>query len=81
MLSRVFRDLYGKKAVEKGLISPVTPDLFLSQKRNRPKMAFLVRALTKMVSHPSSTATGDLKNSGVHSVCELQNSIFSMSLR
>ena len=79
--ARIFRDLYGKNAVEKALLSPAKLRAFLARPENRSKKALLLRGLTKLASHPPAVAFGTVKSAGVHSTCELQNPIFSSPLQ
>ena len=78
---RIFRDVYGKAALEKALVSPTTLDAFLSRPENRSKKRLLVRAVEKMLAHPPPIARAGIKSSGVHSYCETQNPIFSSPLQ
>ena len=78
---RIFRDVYGKNAIEKALVSPTTVKVFLARPENRSKKSLLVRALRKVMLHPPSASSASIKSSGVHSYCEVQNPIFASPLQ
>ena len=78
---RIFRDVYGKNAIEKALVSPATVKVFLARPVNRSKKSILVLALRKVMLHPPSASSASIKSSGVHSYCEVQNPIFASPLQ